>query len=108
MSVDLKLSVRRDMRFDAPEYEVRHPLERPAAARAGYHATTGIESDLMEAAKQATRAMISHIVEREGISREQAYALCSVAGELTISEVVDIPNWAVSAFVPNDIFLRSA
>jgi acetamidase/formamidase len=107
MSVDLKLSVRRDMRIDAPEYDVRHPLERPAAARAGYHVTTGIESDLMEATKQATRAMIAHIVEREGTSREQAYALCSVAVDLKVSEGVDMPNWVVSAFLPNDIFLRS-
>ncbi len=51
--------------------------------------------------------MIARIVEREGTSREQAYALCSVAADLRISEVVDMPNWVVSAFLPNDIFVRS-
>ena len=82
MSVDLRLTVRRDMHIDAPEAEIRRPLERPSAAQAGYYVTTGIESDLMEAAKQATRAMIVRLVEREGISREMAYALCSVAHRL--------------------------
>lgn len=33
-----------------------------------------------------------------------AYAICSVAGDLKISEVVDIPNWIVSMTVPRGIF----
>jgi len=35
---------------------------------------------------------------------EAAYALCSVAVDLRISEVVDAPNWVVSAFLPLDLF----
>jgi acetamidase/formamidase len=31
--------------------------------------------------------------------------LCSVAVDLKISEVVDAPNWVVSAFLPKDLFL---
>ena len=38
------------------------------------------------------------------ISREEAYALCSVAVDLRIHEVVDAPNWVVGAFLPDDIF----
>jgi acetamidase/formamidase len=30
-----------------------------------------------------------------------------VAVDLKVSEGVDMPNWVVSAFLPNDIFLRS-
>jgi acetamidase/formamidase len=48
--------------------------------------------------------MIQHLERRRGLSREQGYALCSVAADLRISEVVDAPNWVVSAFVPNDLF----
>ncbi|MDP9232337.1 MAG: acetamidase/formamidase family protein, partial [Actinomycetota bacterium] len=36
--------------------------------------------------------------------REEAYALCSVAVDLRVHEVVDAPNWVVGAFLPDDIF----
>jgi formamidase len=48
--------------------------------------------------------MIDYIGETRGYSREQAYALCSVAVNLRISQVVDVPNLVVSAFLPLDIF----
>jgi acetamidase/formamidase len=44
-------------------------------------------------------------VEERGLSREQAYIVCSVAADLKISEIVDAPNWIVSAFLPESIFL---
>jgi acetamidase/formamidase len=36
-----------------------------------------------------------------------AYAICSVAVDLKISQVVDVPNMLVSAFLPEDIFIDS-
>jgi len=104
MTVELRLSVRRDLDVDAPEFDVTRPLERPAAAAAGYHATTGVGPDLMQATRQAVEAMIAYLERHRSLSPEQAYALCSVAVDLRISEVVDAPNWVVSAFVPNDLF----
>src|SRR5205085_1201571 len=53
---------------------------------------------------QAVRYMIEHLVEHRGLSREQAYVVCSVAVDLKISEIVDAPNWIVSAFLPESIF----
>ena len=44
--------------------------------------------------------MIDHMVEERGLSREEAYILSSVAVDLKISEIVDAPNWIVSAFLP--------
>lgn len=104
MSVSLRLSVRRDLSIDGPEFDVTTPLERPGAAAAGYHATTGVAPDLMEATRQSVRRMIAHLERHHGLSAEQAYALCSVAVDLRISEVVDAPNWVVSAFLPKDLF----
>ena len=49
--------------------------------------------------------MIDHLVEERGLGREQAYVLCSVAVDLRISEIVDAPNWIVSAFLPESIFV---
>jgi formamidase len=40
-----------------------------------------------------------------GWTRQQAYAICSVAVDLKISQVVDAPNMLVSAFLPEDIFV---
>jgi len=47
--------------------------------------------------------MIDLLVER-GWTRQQAYAICSVAVDLKLSELVDVPNMVVSAFLPLDIF----
>jgi acetamidase/formamidase len=105
MTVALRLTVRRDVVVDTPEFDVRHPLERPAAADAGYHATTGIGPDLMGATRQSVERMIAYLENRHNLSAEEAYVLCSVAVDLRLSEVVDTPNWVVSAFLPNDLFL---
>ena len=42
MTVTLRLTIRPDLVVDTPEFDVRRPLERPAAAAAGYHGTTGV------------------------------------------------------------------
>lgn len=104
MTVGLRLSVRRDLDIDAPEFDVTRPLERPSAAAAGYHATTGVGPDLMAATRQSVERMIAFLERHRGLSPEQAYALCSVAVDLRLSEVVDAPNWVVSAFLPLDVF----
>jgi acetamidase/formamidase len=107
MTVSLRLSVRRDLDIDTPEFDVTTPLERPSAAAAGYHVTTGVAPDLMSSTRQSIERMISHLTRRYGLSPEQAYALCSVAVDLRISEVVDVPNWVVSAFLPKDLFKKA-
>jgi acetamidase/formamidase len=48
--------------------------------------------------------MIEWLVQEQGLSLHEAYAICSVAGDLKISEVVDVPHWAVSMTVPRGIF----
>ena len=60
----------------------------------------------MLAARQSVQRMIVHLEHTYGLDPEQAYALCSVAVDLRISEVVDAPNWVVSAFLAQSIFAR--
>jgi formamidase len=60
--------------------------------------------DLTLAARNAVDAMIDHLGHEYGYTRQQAYAICSVAVDLKISQVVDLPNVIVSAFLPLDIF----
>jgi formamidase len=63
-----------------------------------------IESEnLTLAARNAVLNMMTLLQER-GFSREQAYVICSVAVDLRISNVVDVPNYVVSALLPEAIF----
>jgi len=82
------------------------------AAPRRFYATTGISvtregvnhsEDVTLAARNALLTMIDHLTER-GWTRQQAYAICSVAVDLKISQVVDAPNMLVSAFLPEAIF----
>ena len=66
--------------------------------------TTAHGPDLFASSQQAIRYMIDHLVEERGLSREEAYILSSVAVDLSISEIVDAPNWIVSASLPEAIF----
>jgi formamidase len=63
-----------------------------------------IESEnLTLAAHNAILNMMALLQER-GFSREQAYVICSVAVDLRVSNVVDVPNYVVSALLPERIF----
>ncbi|HUK05227.1 MAG TPA: acetamidase/formamidase family protein, partial [Burkholderiales bacterium] len=61
--------------------------------------------DITLASRNAVLEMIQLLQER-GWTREQAYVICSVAVDLRVSNVVDVPNVTVSAFLPEDIFVR--
>ena len=56
--------------------------------------------DLFDNAQRATRYMIDWLAAEFGLSRSDAYIICSTAGDLHISEVVDAPNWIVSMHMP--------
>jgi len=59
--------------------------------------------DITLATRNAVIRMIDLLQER-GWSREQAYVICSVAVDLKVSNVVDVPNVVVSAILPEGIF----
>jgi acetamidase/formamidase len=87
----------------APQYRITAG-DLARTYQSAYHVCTGVAPDLMEATRGATRALIDHLVDVRGLDRQEAYALCSVAADLKIHEVVDTPNWMVGAFIPDDIF----
>ncbi len=99
---------RRGPRFSHPGYFA--PPEW--AAPKGFVAAMGMPirddgvndgENLTLACRNALLNMIDLLQER-GWSREQAYVLCSVAADLRISNVVDVPNYVVSALLPEAIF----
>jgi formamidase len=99
----------KDLQYFRDDYWSRPELAVPRR----FFATTGISvradgtnesEDLSLSAKNALLNMIDHLQTR-GFDRQQAYALCSVAVDLRISQVVDVPNLLVSAVLPLDIFM---
>jgi formamidase len=65
-----------------------------------------LSEDLTLAARDALVKMIDHIVRTRGLSREQAYVLASVAVDLRVGQVVDVPNFIVTAVLNEDVFER--
>jgi formamidase len=110
----LRKGVAAQRQIRRPQYERNDYFADPRfAVPRRFFATTGMpitrddrneSEDVTLAAKDALLNMIDHLVSERGYSREQAYALTSVAVDLRISELVDVPNVVVSALLPLDIF----
>jgi len=87
-----KIELIKDRRIQEPQYETKD-----------YYATTGFAPTIDEAAKKATLYMVRYLQENHALSEEEAYALCSLAGDLQIAEVVDLPNMLVTMHMPKTV-----
>jgi formamidase len=76
-------------------------LESPKAAE-----LENLSQDLTLAARNALIEMVDYLVREHGLTADQAYVIASVAVDLRIGQVVDSPNFGVSAVVPLDIFRK--
>jgi formamidase len=65
---------------------------------------SNLSEDLTLAARDALIKMIDHIMRKHGLDREQAYILASVAVDLRIGQVVDVPNYIVTAILNEGVF----
>jgi acetamidase/formamidase len=86
----------------APRFQTPGPLTARVEG-AGYHGTMGIGPDLYEGARTAVRDSIAWLVEEHGLTREDAYVTCSLAGDLKILEIVDGGVWNVGFTLPLSI-----
>jgi acetamidase/formamidase len=103
MQAQVRLTVRKDIRVSAPEFETAGPLGTATNTRSWF-ACDGVGPDLLAAARDAVRRMIERLGQRHRLDPQDAYMLVSVAGDLRISEVVDQPNWIVTCYMPSSIF----
>jgi len=103
MHVTLQFDVLKRMPLAYPRFSTPGPVSRHLDSK-GYDATTGIGPDLMQCARAAVRSMIDLLTQRHGMPAVDAYMLCSVCGDLRISEIVDLPNWTVSFYLPRVVF----
>jgi acetamidase/formamidase len=92
------------LRFSLSPIRIKEPqlrLVQPPTTLAGpYHGCTAHAPDLMEASRNATRYLLDWLCREARLNAQDAYALASVVAELRISQVVDAPNWTVTAFFP--------
>ncbi len=102
-SVAAKFELVKNANLAFPRFTIPGPVSRHLDVK-GYEVTTGIGPDLMEGAKAAVSGMIDLLSKRYNMSAVDAYMLCSVCGDLRISEVVDMPNWVVSFYFPRVVF----
>jgi acetamidase/formamidase len=99
MRVALHFDLLKQTPLSFPRFRTPGPVTRHLDAK-GYEVATGIGPDLMQAARAAVRSMIELLAQRHGMAAIDAYLLCSVCGDLRISEIVDVPNWTVSFYFP--------
>lgn len=99
MVVAVKIDLLKQANLRFPRFETSGPVSRHLDVD-GYHATTGIGPDLMQAARDAVSGMVDLLSADTGMDAIDAYMLCSVCGDLRISEIVDMPNWTVSFYFP--------
>ncbi len=101
----------RRLRFERSDYFVAPEIAAPRS----FYATTGLSidadgvnhsEDVTVATREALREMIDHLVIERGFDRQQAYAICSVAVDLRIAALPDVPNMVVTALLPTDIFVE--
>ena len=78
LSGTFRLTVRRDFKVEFPFAETPTHLM-----------SIGLDEDLDDAAKQAVREMVMHVCRRTNLSRNQAYMLCSLIGDLRVTQTVD-------------------
>ena len=78
-------------------------LRWPRGETPAHYITMGLHEDLREATKLAVEEMIDFLVTRMHLTRDDAYMLTSVAGDLSITQLVD-GNKGVHAMIPKGIF----
>lgn len=103
MRAVVRLTVRKDLHVTGPEF-IAAPDPHAELRNGARYATDGIGPDLMTAARDALRRMIEWLGREHGLEPMQAYLLSSVSVDLRISEIVDVPNFVVTAYCPLGIF----
>jgi formamidase len=95
-------------RFPALEYTEALPQRaRPCFETMGIPLTDQGENaslDVTLAARRALLELIDWLEAERGLTREQGYVLASVAADLRVAEVVNVPNPLVTCRLPLDVF----
>ena len=89
----VQLVVRKDMKLHWPRAETEE-----------HYMTMGLDPDLDLAVEMAVAEMVDYLVRERGLSRDDAYILCSSAVDLRVTQVVDGTK-GIHALLPKRIFV---
>ena len=78
-------------------------VKYPRAETPTHYISMGFDDDLGEATRIAVRQMIDFLITDKHLSRDDAYMLTSVAGDVDITELVD-GNKGVHVMMPKSVF----
>jgi acetamidase/formamidase len=78
-------------------------LRWPRAETPTHYISMGLDEDLDEATRLATRELVDFLVAEKKLTREDAYVLCSIAADLHVTQAVDQTK-GVHATIAKSIF----
>jgi acetamidase/formamidase len=91
----LQLTVRKDMKLSWPRAET--PTD---------YISMATDPDLTVATRTAVQEMIDFVATTWKLSKHQAYQLVSIAGNVSVTQLVDKPNVGVHVRLPKSLFTR--
>ena len=78
-------------------------IEEPQYETDAYYAVTGFGTTIDLATKKSVQYMIKYLMDEHGLDSVEAYTLCSLAADLKIAEVVDVPHFLVTMHISKDV-----
>ena len=106
MTVRFKIDLIKNAPLSGPYIECPGPLEPEAFRTCAHHLFVESDEDAREAARRVVRRAVDYLVQRLGLSPEQAYVTCSVVLRLKISQLVNVPMITITGYLPEAIFLE--
>lgn len=105
MTVTLRFDVHKGRQLRELQFVTPGGVPLTRAGDGGYFVATAHGPDLFESARTAIRDILDELEARHDLTRAQAYCLSGAAVDLKISEIVNEPDWIVSAYLPLGIFV---
>ena len=104
MKVTFDVHLLKGKTLSGPQARVGPQLVSARYQEAPWTAFIESDPDAIEASKAVVRRAIDFLMQRLGVSAEQAYVLCSVVLDLKVSQLVNEPQVTVTGYLPEAIF----
>lgn len=106
-AIDLQFIVRKDLKaegvFDKTKRKGGNAFSWPIIENATHWMIVGLNVDLFEAMKLASRNAIDFLVRTQGLSAEESYQFLSMVGDFVIAEAVNVIK-NVTVHIPKEPF----
>jgi acetamidase/formamidase len=108
-AITLQFIVRKDLKAEGVADKTKRKggdvFTWPITENSTHWIITGLDVDLFEAMKLASRNAIDFLVRTQGLSREESYQFLSMVGDFKIAEAVNVIK-SVTVHIPKDVFKR--